>query len=155
MVGLLYQFMHRRTESSQKCRARYICLKVKTLSWCLERNTAGYPSSAWKVRAGNKKNLLLRTKAGNAIRQVEGLKFQLPISLQVTGAGWTCYSLSRNVIINSQTGCSSLATVLHKSELRCGPLATEINKWLNVSGTKQVMERAKHYTLSCWGIKLA
>lgn len=62
------------------------------------------------------------------------------ISLQVTCAGWTCYSLSRNVIINSETGCSSLATVLHKSELRCGPLATEINKWLNVSGTKQVME---------------
>lgn len=77
------------------------------------------------------------------------------ISLQVTCAGWACYSLSRNVIISSETGCSSLATVLHKSELRCGPLATEVSKWLNVSGTKQVMERAKCYTLSCWGIKLA
>lgn len=69
----------------------------------------------------------------------------VPISFQVTCAGWTCYSLSRNVIISSETGCSSFATVLHKSELRCGPLATEINKWLNVSGTKQAVERAKHY----------
>jgi len=60
---------------------------VKTLSWCLERKVAGYPSSRWKVRTGNKKYLLLRTKARNAIGQVEGLKFQLPISLQVTGAG--------------------------------------------------------------------
>jgi len=31
-------------------------------------------------------------------------------------------------IINSQAGCSSLATVLCKSEVRCGPLAREINK---------------------------
>lgn len=79
----------------------------------------------------------------------------VPISLRVTCAGWTCYSLSRNLIINSETGCSSLATVLHKSELRCGPLATEINKWLNVSGAKQAIERAKRYTLNCWGIELA
>lgn len=85
----------------------------------------------------------------------ERIEVSVPISFHITGAGWTCYSLSTNLVIKSQTGCSSLATTLHKSELRCGPLATEINEWLNVSGTKQVTERAKHYTLGCWGITLA
>lgn len=102
--------------------------KSENINWFLERNIARQPSSAWKVHTGDKKSLSLGTKAGDTAGQVEEQKVlcQFPSKLPVQVE--PCYSLSRNVIISNETGYSSFATVLHKSELRCGPLATEMNK---------------------------
>lgn len=154
MVGLLCQCMHTRTEASQKHQALNHAKKWKPQlgsekKFCKVTQQCMESPHRWQEK------LVTSNKSRGCSWTGGRTEGSVLISLPVTCAGWACYSPSRNVIISSETGCSSFATVLHKSELRCGPLATEINKWLNVSGTKQGMERAKCYTLSCWGIELA